>query len=232
MKKIIVVFGLILMSFSGYSQSKNFIDQPYLETKATYTTKVTPDRIYLTILINEKDTKGKIAVDELENKMYNSLKNMGIDTDKQLKLADLTSNFKKFFLKKTDILKNKSYSLVVYDAQTAGKVILELERINISNINLEKVEYSKLEELKIELREKAVLKAKSQAEHMLKPLGQKLGKALYINDNTGINPGFVSRINSYNESRVFKQSANAEPTDIAFEQIEVQSLVTVYFAIE
>ena len=37
----------------GYAQSKNFIDQPYLETTAKVDSLVKPDRIYLSILIQE-----------------------------------------------------------------------------------------------------------------------------------------------------------------------------------
>ncbi|TFG76885.1 MAG: SIMPL domain-containing protein, partial [Flavobacteriales bacterium] len=103
-----------------------------METNALVDTLVVPDRIYLSILITEADTKGKTSVEELENKMAAQLKALGIDTKKQLTLADVASNFKNYFLKKTDVLKSKAYTLLVYDAQTAGKVIVGLEAINIA----------------------------------------------------------------------------------------------------
>ena len=232
MKKTACLLLVFAIHFYVFSQTKNFIDQPYLETKATYTQTVSPDRIYLSITINEKDTKGKIAVEVLENKMYNSLKNLGIDTDKQLKLSDLTSNFRKAFLKKTDILKNKIYTLVVYDAQTASNVILKLEELNIANVSLNRVEYSKLEELKLKLKGNAIEKAKRQAEELLKPLNQKLGNALYISD-TGFSASNILRgkASGVNSIQAYDRQAFA-PTDIEFEKIRVQSSVTVFFAIE
>ena len=141
-------FGLLLITALIYinsnSQEKNFIDQPYIETTATVDTLIVPDRIYLSILITEKDTKGRTSVEELENRMNAKLLGLGIDTNKQLVLSDVTSNFKKYFLKGTDVLKNKAYTLVVNDAATAGKVIVGLESIKISNIHLEKTDFGKL----------------------------------------------------------------------------------------
>ncbi len=147
---------LLITSLTSYGQSKNFIDQPYLETTARVDTLVIPDRIYLSILITEADTKGKTSVEKLENKMADKLKTLGIDIEKQLTLTDLGSNFKKYFLRKVDVQKDKEYSLLVYDAVTAGKVIMGLESIGISNVNLTKTEYSGLEKLKINLRQRAV----------------------------------------------------------------------------
>lgn len=116
MKNLLSIIALCIVSFV-FSQTKNFIDQPYLETSAKADTLVIPDRIYLDILISEKDTKDKKSIEELEILMEERLKSIGIDTKKQLTLNDLASNFKKYFLKNTDILKTKSYSLIVYDAK-------------------------------------------------------------------------------------------------------------------
>ena len=99
MKTIGLTLILALLTVQSYSQTKNFIDQPYLETTSVVDTLVVPDRIYLSILITEADTKGKVSVEELENRMNNKLIALGIDTKKQLSLADVTSNFKKYFLR-------------------------------------------------------------------------------------------------------------------------------------
>ena len=48
---------------------------------------------------NEKDTKDKKSIEELEILMEERLKSIGIDIKKQLTLNDLASNFKKYFLR-------------------------------------------------------------------------------------------------------------------------------------
>jgi len=234
MKKIGLLLIIALLSLQGYSQEKNFIDQPYLETTAIVDTLVVPDRIYLSILITEKDTRGRTSVEELENRMNTKLIALGIDTKKQLTLSDVTSNFKKYFLKGTDVLKNKAYTLLVYDAETAGKVIVGLESIEISNVHLNKTEYSKLEQLKIELKQKAVLKAKKQAESMLKPLNQNVGKALYISDlNSNITNALQGRVAGIQIRGYSSYKAEEyKPIDIEFEKIKIESAVTIKFGIE
>lgn len=214
------------------AQEKNFIDQPYLETNARADTLVVPDRIYLGILIKEEDTKGRTSVEELENRMAAKLTSLGIDLEKQLVLSDLASNFRDYFLRKTDVQKSKAYTLLVYDALTAGKVIMQLEAIGISNINLEKTEYGGMDELKLLLRSKAVAKAKIQAEALLEPLGQTLGAAMHISDlNTEYShlQGRVSGIQL--RGMAMEQDQAYKPLDVAFEKIPVEGMVNVKFAI-
>ena len=221
---------LLITSLTSYGQSKNFIDQPYLETTARVDTLVIPDRIYLSILITEADTKGKTSVEKLENKMADKLKTLGIDVEKQLTLSDLGSNFKKYFLRKVDVQKDKEYTLLVYDAVDAGRVIMGLESIGISNVNLTKTEYSSLEKLKIDLRQRAVRTAKIQAEAMLVPLDQKLGHALFISDlNTGVQNRMAERMVRVQMS---KEADEDQPIEIEFEKIKIESTVNVKFAIQ
>ena len=82
MKNLLSIIAVYIVSFV-FSQTKNFIDQPYLETSAKADTLVIPDRIYLDILISEKDTKDKKSIEELEILMEEKLKSIGIDTKKQ-----------------------------------------------------------------------------------------------------------------------------------------------------
>ncbi|WP_456379532.1 SIMPL domain-containing protein [Lutibacter sp.] len=232
MKKILFLLATFLVVANSFSQVKNFIDQPYIETKAKVDTLVSPDRIYLQILITEKDTKGKISVEELENKMANKLTSLGIDLKKQLTLSDVASNFKKYFLRRQDILKSKAYQLVVYNAQSAGRVIVGLEAIGVSNVQLFKTEYSKMDDLKLALKSKAIVQAKKQAEALLQPLNQQLGSAIYISDLSNYNNyGYQGRAAGLKVAYAVK-SESFEPIDIDFKKIKIQSEVNIKFKIE
>ena len=118
-----------------------------METSAYADSLVVPDLIYLDILIKESDSRNKISVEELEARMTAKLKSLGINTEKQLRLTDLGSNYKKYFLKQKDIMKSKAYEFKVFDSQTVGRAIVALEEIGIANVELRKTEYSKKEEL-------------------------------------------------------------------------------------
>jgi uncharacterized protein YggE len=233
MRKIIV-FILLLFITKNFSQTKNFIDLPYIETSAKVDTLVTPDRIFLTILITEKDTKNRTSVEELESKMNLKLKSLGIITEKQLTLNDLSSNYKKYFLKQQDILKNKSYSLVVYDAKTASKVIAALEEEEISNVSLEKTEYSKTEELLLILKGKAIVKAKNTAISLTKPLNQKVGNAIYITDSNSVSNMFRDKASKIvlRGMASLQAESDYEPIAISFEKIKIETQVNVNFKLE
>lgn len=233
MRKIILLLLLFFIT-KNFSQTKNFIDLPYIETSAKVDTLVTPNRIFLTILITEKDTKNRTSVEELESKMNLKLKLLGIITEKQLTLNDLSSNYKKYFLKQQDILKNKSYSLVVYDAKTASKVIAALEEEEISNVSLEKTEYSKTEELLLILKGKAIVKAKNTAISMTKALNQKVGNAIYITDSNSVSTMFRDKSAGIllRGMASLQAESNYDPIDISFDKIKIETQVNVNFKLE
>ncbi|MDA8572476.1 hypothetical protein N9K85_04155 [Flavobacteriaceae bacterium] len=135
MKKIAFLL-IITLCGASFAQTKNFIDQPYLETTAKVDTLVTPDQIYLSIYIHEGEDRNKTSLEKQERKMAVVLENLGIDLQEQLKLDNLASNYKKYFLKRKNVLKSKSYNLEVFDAMTAGNVLIGLEAEGISNVSL------------------------------------------------------------------------------------------------
>ncbi|HEY0742185.1 MAG TPA: SIMPL domain-containing protein [Chryseosolibacter sp.] len=229
----ILTFLIVLsVTFLSHAQNKNFIDMPYLETTASADTLVTPDRIYFNILVNEKDAKGDLTFEQLQVKMEETLRKLGINTQEDLELSDLVSNFKKYFLKGQDILKTKLYSLVVKDATMAGKVIVALEGLGISNVTLEKFESSKKAEIMLTLKARAIRRSKQYADTMAGPLNQKIGAAIFISDQgksddlalQGRVAGLRARgVNSYTAEGKYNQP------ELQFEKLKFETSVTVYY---
>ena len=232
MKKLLLAGILLFLLQLTFGQTKSFIDKPYLETSAYADSLVVPDLIYLDILIKESDSRNKISVEELEARMIAQLKSLGINTEKQLRLTDLGSNYKKYFLKQKDIMKSKAYELKVFDSQTAGRAIVALEEIGIANVELGKTEYSKKEELLLTLRFEAIKKAKAQAESLLEPLGQNLVKAIFIADSydEGWDSVDVNQIVVLGYSSTGKNTYT--PQDIEFKPKKFVVAVNVKFEIE
>lgn len=232
MKNLLSIIALCIVSFV-FSQTKNFIDQPYLETSAEADTLVIPDRIYLKITISENDTKNKKSVEELENIMVQKLKNLGIDTNKQLLMNNLASNYKKYVLKTSDVMKTKSYDLLVFDGLTAGKVIQELENEDISNIQLLKTQHSQEEKILADLKKRAIIKAKKNANNIANAIGQKVGNAIFISDskiNLNLNSnGFLNTSFGYNAP---KQKEEFEPADLNFRKIGFSASLSATFKLE
>ncbi len=229
--QLLLILGLTQTIFS---QTKNFIDQPYLETTALVDTFVTPDEIYLRILLSENDERNRVNLKELETRMFVKLEDLGIDLNEQLELHDFASNFKRYIFKSKKIIKEKAFSLKIYDTETATKVLQGLEEINISNISLYKSEFSKLEQLKLELKTKAIKKAKLQAEYLTEPLNQKIKQAIHITDKYYEE----DNLNFYLDEVVVTGYAGSKNKqehvmpNIEFKPIQVESQVTVKFQIE
>lgn len=231
MKKAYLVLVFTAMLQAATAQTKNFIDQPYLETAGAVDTLVTPDRIYLGIRLQEGDTKGRTSLEALERQMGEKLRNLGIDLEEQLKVSDLGSDFQRYFLRKQDILKEKVFELVLYDAKTAARTLYELETAGISNVSLLKTEYAQMEQLKDTLRVRAVRKARKQGELMARALGQTLGPALLISDS---GPGIYNR--PLKREAVMMSADQTEggyaPLPAQFNDIRVQFTIQAKFKLQ
>lgn len=227
MRKNILFLASVLCTTLMFSQTKTYLDVPYLETSAQVDTLVKPDKIYLNITIQEKDYRGRKSVEEQENKMAQRLRALGIDLDKQLLIKDLSSNFKKYFLREKEVLKRKSYSLVVYSGKQAGEVLMALQQIGIANTSLEKTEYSKMKALALKLKSQAVKEAIKKANALTAPLKQRVGPALRVLDtSTPYYPRYDRAPRMEMEAVAL---AKDKPLDIDFEKIKVETTVKVTF---
>jgi len=236
MKKSFLIFVMFFV-WNLFSAQKNFLDQPYIEVVATVDTLVVPDRIYVSITLNEADSKNKKSVEEQEKQLETILKKLKINTDKDLSVLGYSSDFKKYFLKGQSILKTKKYSLLVRDAYTLGNVLISLEEAGISNTEVEKVEYSKSKELLLELKSEAVKRSRITADKLVKPLNQKAGKALYISDTNYGGIGdyelTTNEIFSLQEMDYKKESASEEfLRKLDFQKIKFSTTVYVKYQLD
>jgi len=225
---------ILSISMTAICQEKNFIDSPYIEVEGKSDTLVTPNRIYIDVLITEKDTKGKKSVEDLEKEMFTKLQVIGVDVKKDVFMKDMLSTFKKYFLKSTDIQKSKSYSILVFDATQTTKVFIGLEEIGISNVNVEKTEHSESQNIQLKINSKAIENAKATAESYLNPLNQKVGKAIFIGhiNTTNMLQGNVSGVLIRGNRSLYEQESKGYISPIEFEKIKISSNVGVRFSID
>lgn len=227
----LTIFGVFL-SVSALAQPKNFIDQPYLEVSGYADTLVVPDKIFLKIILSEKDTKDKIPLEEQENKMLAGLRNLGINTEKDLSVSDLASNYKVYLLKQKGILKTKEYLLHLASANTVTKVFITLEELGIANVSVAYVSHSAMEQLQNLCRAKAVLNARNKALALTKPLSQSIGNAIHIEEPTPVSAlqGKVAGISLSERNNYDKETY--EVPSIDFEKIIVSATVNVVFTLK
>jgi uncharacterized protein YggE len=225
-----IFLTFLLISTSSFTQSgqKNFIDQPYIEVNGQAETEIIPNEIYIRIVLNENDKKGRISIEKQENQMIAKLKLCDIDIDKQLSVEDFDGFYKRKFLADNQLTKIKRYQLLVYDGKTLGKVYQELDEIDISNISIIKVGHSEIESLKRDTKLKALKTAKQKAEDYANAINQNIGKALFIQESSNLS--HTSNVLSYgiNSKRYASEEAI---NDLDFKKIIITENVLTRFSL-
>ena len=179
--------------------------QPYIDMSTSVQREVTPDELYLKIVISESDYKGKKTLEEVQEAMLGALKTCRIDIPECLTLNYMGSDVSyKTFSKSIKPKTQATYMLKLYDAAIMQQVIAALEERQISNIDLTKVKYTKEKELKNEMAVEAMQQAKSEAGVLAGAIGQEVGKAISI--NSWMNGGEA-------QPRIYKARANYAMAD-------------------
>ena len=238
MKTQFFLLLFLLFTVSGYSQhfGKNFIDENYIEVTGKAEMEITPDEIYLKIIISEKDNKGKQTLEELEKLMIDKLRTLNVDIEKNLTVHDISSNFKNYWLGRTDIFTTKEYQVLVNDATTAGKIFRALESANISNITIDRLSHSEIEKFRQEVKIEAVKAAKVKANSLAGAIDQTVGKALHIQEIDDLRalqgniPGVSNTIMIRGSSSLYGSHA-PEPI-IEFGKINLEYKILAKFKLE
>jgi uncharacterized protein YggE len=233
MKQLLVILSMFTISFA-HAQSKNFIDQPYIEVTGSADSSVTPNEIFVKIILSEKDTRDRVSLEDMEKKMVEVIRSLGINPEKDLVTNDMASNYKTYLFKSKDVLKVKQYTLKVVDAITVTKLMQQLEAIDISNVSVDRVGRSDIEQIKNAMRGKAIENAKARAHALTAPLNQSFGMAINISDleNYGSNyylQGVAAGVRIRGTSSL---SGPVEPTRIEFEKLRLSVNVNVKFVLK
>lgn len=229
MKKTLTLIAIFAILQTN-AQEKNFIDQPYIEVSGYADTLLVPNEIFLKIVLTEKDTRDKVSVEQQEKLLFETLKSLGINAEKDLSLRDMSSSFKMYLLKSRDILKSKEYELKLNNATLVSRVFTSLEKAGISNTSVDRVDHSQKEYFRQLMRSRAMENARSNAQSFARPLGQAVGKAIFIHDNNSMSSNFLAgRIPGIQiKATAFAKDEETLP-EIEFEKIKVEADVSVRF---
>ena len=230
MKRIILgVFALLtFIAFTTTDATAQELGQtiPTVSVNGSAQLKVLPDEIYITIKLDESDTKGKVTLEEQRRNMFATLKNAGVDAEKQLAVVDMNSSY----YRRKGSLAVTQYELKVATAEAAGKVFEALEKAGIPNVNVTRTAYSKMEELRSEARKAAMVDAQKRARELAEAVGQSIGPCLEINDYTTTTQAVATRgkMMLANSAALDGATAEAEP-NVEFEQIVINYNISAKF---
>ena len=230
----LIVLMLITAFTTAQNGTKNFIDQPYIEVSGQAEKEITPNEIYLKIILDENDMKGRISIEKQENQMLSKLKSLNIDLEKNLSIQDFNGFFKRKFLAENEVTKKKTYQLIVNDGKTLGEVYRALDEIDISNISIMKVSHSDLEALKRTNKIDALKAAKTKARDYALAIDQAIGNALFIQEVQNY-ANYRYDSNTLDEVVVtamgIKRSKEEEIGDLSIKPIILKSTILARFSL-
>lgn len=199
---------------------------PTISVNGSSQLKVLPDEIYISIKLDENDTKGKVTLEEQRRNMFAALKRAGVDAEKQLSVVDMNSSY----YRRRGALAVTQYELKVATAEAVSKVFEALEKAGIPNVNVSRTAYSKIEELRTEARKAAIINAQQRARELAEAVGQSIGACYEINDYTTTTQPVVyrSKVMLANSASFDAVAEEAEP-NVEFEQIVVSYNISAKF---
>ncbi|WP_302379651.1 SIMPL domain-containing protein [uncultured Alistipes sp.] len=229
MKKLIAMAVVALMALPAAAQMQEAYPS-YIQVTGRAEKELTPDEFYLQIVINERDSKGKISVESQQRDMVAVLRKLGVDVEKQLKMANLSSEF---FKKNTSVAMAK-YQLQLGSSGEVAKVWQALDDLGISNISILKVTHSQLDKYKQEVRLEAMRNAQKSAQEMAGAIGQTIGKCFYIYDsNSNVLPVMYDNAVLMRSAKAAADAESAAEEDpLEFKTIKLEYGVQAKFVLE
>ncbi len=153
----------------------------YIQTTGHAEREIVPDEYLLSILLDERDSKGRISVEEQQRAMIGVLAALGIDAGTQLRTTDLSSEL----FRRGTAVTTVRYRLTLGSVAEVAEVCAALQEAGIADVELVSVSHSRLEEFERELRAEAMRDALERARTLAEAVGQKAGACFYVYDSHG-----------------------------------------------
>lgn len=230
MKRVILLLAAVLLAVGVQAQDPSEQAFPsFVEVSSRADRDVAPNQVFLSITINERESKGRITVEEQERDMVAALKALGIKTNLYLRVSDMSSSL----LKRNQAVTTKTYQLKLNEVALVGDVYTALNEIGITTINIEKVTNTNMDAIQNELLVEAIQNARANAKLMAEALDQTVGKAFYIYTHDAM----VSTVrNEMNDGVVatfaMKRFDTPEPVVTELRMVKVSVNVRVKFVLE
>lgn len=223
MKKLFLTLVALCLTLPVFAQT----EENYIQVNGTSEIEIMPNQIFLSITLDESDSKGRLAIEQQRKQMISTLKSLGINTEKQLTMADMSSSY----FKRGTSLSVAKYQLELSTSERVVALYDKLSEIGISDITISRVSHTDIEQYKSRCRQEAMKNAKTVATELASAIGQSVGSCFYIYDsNRGITPSY------YNDDIMLMRSvaklangAQEEQTPVEFKKITLNYSVTAKF---
>ena len=138
MNRLLIALVALTFALPVFAQE----EENYIQVNGTSEMEIVPNQFYLSITLDEGDTKGKQAIELQRKQMIAVLKALGIDTEKQLTMADMSSSY----FKRGTSLSIAKYQLLLSTTEQVVSVYDKLSEIGISDIDISRVPHTDMEQ--------------------------------------------------------------------------------------
>jgi uncharacterized protein YggE len=229
MKKALLILAVLFMTMS-YAQELKQV--PSINVSGEGKVKVAPDQASISISIETKGTKADDVKRENDKKMdavLKFIKNSNIaKEDYQTQRVSLNPNYD-YEKKKHNYIATQTVQILLKDLSKYDALMEGLVDEGINRIDNVEFKTSKLKELQSDARKLAVKDAKVKAEDFVSVLGQKVGKAILISDNT---QAYVPQPRMYAMKTSMAMDESAQRETLAIGEIEITANVSVNFVLD
>lgn len=229
MKKLVLFLTIMFMTMSYGQETKQI---PQINVNGEGKVKVAPDQVCISATVETKGNNAKDVKKQNDEKMdavLKFIKKMNLPTaDFKTKQVALNPQYD-YEKKKTSYNATQTVEIVLKDLSKYDELMEGLVQQGINRIDRVSFESSKLTSLQSEARKLAMKDAKAKAEDYVSVLGQKVGKAYIISDNSQIyhpQPMYASM------KSMAADGAGAENETLAIGEIEITANVSVSFILD
>jgi uncharacterized protein len=228
MKKAILILGILFMTMA-YSQEQKQV--PSINVSGEGKIKISPDQVSISISIETKGTKAEDVKKENDKKLdailrYIKKSNVAKE-DFQTQRISLNPSYD-YVKKKSNYTATQTVQILLRDLSKYDELMEGLVDEGVNGIDNVEFKSSKMTQLQSDARKLAVKDAKAKAEDFVSVLGQKVGKAIAVSDNS---PTYNPRP-MYAMKAMAMDGGEASRETLAVGEIEITANVSVSFILE
>lgn len=230
MKKTVVFIALMAAMVIQAQEQK--VQVPQISVTGESKIKVIPDYVVITVGVQNTGKESKEVKnlnDEVVDRIIKFLKKSGIPSaDYKTNTVSLNKSYD-FEKKKSNYQAYQTLSITIKDLSKYDEIMNGLNDAGVNTIQGVEFKSSKLELYEKEARKNAMLNAQQKANDYVGVLGQKVGKALLITDNS---QSYVPQPMYKGGLMAMAADMNAQKETLAVGEMEINTIVSVTFAIE
>ena len=230
MKNLFILFTFLFIAGMSAQEQK---PMSLISVSGEGKIKITPDQVAISVSVESKGAKATEVKDENDKKIdaiVKYIKKMGVDSkDFQTQRVSLNDQYD-YQKKKHNYVATQTIQILLKDISKYDILMEGLMDSGINNINGVEFKSSKFESYKSEARKLAIKDARQKADDYVSAIGQKVGRAFTINDNT--QTYYPQPHMTMMAEQSFKSAAVAPRETLAVGEIEVIANVSVSFVLD